>query len=43
MVMHGFDKHENDSTRYSLVCNFDSEKHFLINKKLEIIEKNKKR
>ena len=43
MVMHGFDKHKNDFTRYSLVCNFDSEKHFLINKKLEIIEKNKKR
>jgi len=42
MVRHGFDKHKNDVTRYSLVCNFDSEKHFLINKKLEIIEGNKK-
>ena len=42
MVVHGFDKHKDDFTRYSLVCNFDSMEHFLLNKKIEKIYARKK-
>ena len=42
MVVHGFDKHNDDFTRYSLVCNFDSMEHFLLNKKIEEINERKK-
>ena len=42
MVVHGFDKHKDDFTRYSLVCNFDSMEHFLLNKKIEEINERKK-
>jgi len=43
MVLHGLDKHKDDFTRYSLICNFDSFEHFSLNKKIEkIYEKNNK-
>ena len=42
MVVHGLDKHEDDFTRYSLVCNFDSIEHFLLNRKIEQIYARKK-
>lgn len=43
LVLHGFEKHTKEEKRYSLVCNFDSFKHFLLNKKIEkIYEKNNK-
>jgi len=43
MVLHGLDKHKDDFTRYSLICNFDSIEHFSLNKKIEkIYEKNNK-
>ncbi len=42
MVVHGLDKHKDDFTRYSMVCNFDSMEHFLLNKKIEKIYARKK-
>ena len=41
MVVHGLNKHEDDFTRYSMVCNFDSIEHFLLNKKIEEIYEKK--
>jgi hypothetical protein len=40
LVSHGCDEHTGEANRYSLVCNFDSEKHFSLNKKIERMQKN---
>ena len=44
MIAHGFDKSTDEKNRYSLVCNFDSVDHFLIDRKLEeLYEKKRQR
>ncbi len=43
LVLHGVEKNNDEKNRYSLVCNFDSVDHFLINQKIEKIYEAKRK